>query len=332
MLNRRQFLGSAAATTGLLAMPSIACAKGAVLMMAHAANEIHPAHIAVTSFKAVLDELVPGAFNVQIFPNRQLGDDKQCIESAMAGTLQGTSASGALFPIVTGVNAMQAWQLPFLVKDYAHFTKLAHGESAAKIHAQMKEAGLVGLATFDGGQRHFASGKKAVLKLDDFAGLKTRIVPIPLHKEIWETLGSAPVGLPYGEVYAALETGVIDAVEINVSSMLAENYWEVAKNFTLTGHYPWTMSTVLNQGFFEAQTPELQAALIEAGKRSVDVTMAYTAQQDSEGVEFLKSKGVQVHEVSDMAALRERVAPMVDKWAQSDALIGEFVAEAKATA
>jgi TRAP-type C4-dicarboxylate transport system substrate-binding protein len=88
---------------------------------------------------------------------------------------------------------------------------------------------------------------------------------------------------------------------------------------------------VLNQAFFEAQSPELQAALIEAGKRSVDATLAYTANQDREGLEFLKGKGVAVHEVADLAGLKARVAPMVDKWAQSDPLIAEFVAEAQAS-
>ena len=68
---------------------------------------------------------------------------------------------------------------------------------------------------------------------------KTRIVPVPLHKAIWNAVGVSPVGLAYGEVYGALQTKVIDAVEINVSSMLGENLWEVGKHFTLTGHYPW---------------------------------------------------------------------------------------------
>ncbi|WP_273727350.1 TRAP transporter substrate-binding protein [Brucella gallinifaecis] len=332
MLNRRHFIGAAAAVGGMLAMPAIARANSVSLLMANATSEAHPSHIACVQFKEKLEELAPGAFNVQIFGNRQLGDDKQCLESTIAGTLQACNASGALFPMVTGLNSMEAWQLPFVVENYDHFTRLSTSEVTDKIHDEMKEAGLVGLATVNIGQRHFLSVRRPVKALADLSGQKTRIVPIPLHKEIWEQLGAAPVGLPFGEIYAALETGVIDAVEINVSSMLTENYWEVAKHFTLTGHYPWTSSTVLNKDFFDAQPVELQQALIEAGRQSVAPTIAYTAKQDLEGRDFLREKGVEIVEISDKAAMQERVAPLVEAWSHKSPLISEFVKAAQATA
>lgn len=331
MFNRRQFLGTAAVATGALAMPSILHAKASNIIMAHAVNELHPAHMACTSFRDALNELVPGAFNIQIFPNRQLGDDKQCLESTMAGTMQACVASGVLFPLVTGIPSLDAYQLPFLVRDYDHFTKLATSEVGQKILAELDEAGLVGVATIDIGQRHFATAKKPVTKVADFAGLKTRIVAVPLHKEIWETLGTAPIGLPVGEIYAALETGLVDALEINVSSMISENFWEVAKHFTLTGHYPWHSVTVVNKDYHASLPAELQAAITEAGNRSVTATMAYTAKQDAEGRDFLKSKGVEFHTLADPEVMREKVAPLVDKWAQRSPLIAEFVAAARAS-
>ncbi|WP_347312791.1 TRAP transporter substrate-binding protein [Defluviimonas sp. SAOS-178_SWC] len=328
MITRRTLLQSSAAFGAVLAMPHVARAAGKTLRIAHAANEVHPGHILATSFADSLEELMPGAFNIQIFPNRQLGDDKQLLEGTVAGTLDVTAVSGVLIPLVTGRPAMNAWQLPFLVKDYDHFGQLALGEVGQKIQDDLREAGLIGLATADTGQRNFLSAKGAVTTLEDFAGLKTRIVPVPLHQQIWETVGTAPVGLPYGEVYGALETGVIDAVEINVSSMLGENLWEVGKHFTLTGHYPWHMATIMSQVYWDGLGDEEKAAVAEAGRRSITKTLDYAKTQDLEGREELKAKGVEIVELTDLGAMRERVAGLTAEWATKDPLIAELVAAA----
>lgn len=329
MITRRKLLQTSAALGGALAMPHIARAAGKAMRIAHGANEVHPGHVLATSFAEGLEELMPGAFNVQIFPNRQLGGDKQLLEGTVAGTMDVTAVSGVLIPLVTGRQGMNAWQLPFLVRDYDHFGELALSETGQKIQDDLREAGLISLATADTGQRNFLSVKKTVSTVPDFAGLKTRIVPVPLHKQIWETVGTAPVGLPYGEIYGALETGVIDAVEINVSSMLGENLWEVGKHFTLTGHYPWHMSTLMSQRYWDGLNEEERAAVTEAGRRSISKTLSYAKTQDLEGREELKAKGVEIVELSDLDDMRTRVAGMTDEWAAKDPLIAELVAAAR---
>lgn len=328
MITRRTMLQTGVAFGATLAMPHIARAAGKTMRIAHAANEVHPGHKLATSFAEGLEELMPGAFNVQIFPNRQLGDDKQLLEGTVAGTMDVTAVSGVLIPLVTGRQGMNAWQLPFLVRDYDHFGALALGPVGQKIQADLKEAGLIGLATADTGQRNFLSVKNTVASLSDFAGLKTRIVPVPLHKQIWETVGTSPVGLPYGEVYGALETGVIDAVEINVSSMLGENLWEVGKHFTLTGHYPWHMATLMSQRYWETLNEEEQAAVTEAGLRSISKTLDYAKTQDLEGRETLKSKGVEISNLTDLAEMHGRTSGLIAEWAAKDPLIAELVAAA----
>lgn len=329
MITRRHLLQtSTAAVAGTLMAPHVARAAGKSMKIAHAANEVHPGHVLATSFAAALEELMPGGFNINIFPNRQLGDDKQLLESTVAGSMDVTAVSGVLIPLVTGRQAMNAWQLPFLVRDYDHFGELALGPVGQKIQDDLRAAGLISLATADTGQRHFLSVKDPVSSIGDLSGLKTRIVPVPLHKQIWETLGTSPVGLPYGEIYGALETGVLDAVEINVSSMLGENLWEVGKNFTLTGHYPWHMTTIMSERYWNDLNDEEKAVVTEAGRRSVSATLDYAKTQDAEGRETLKSKGVDVLELSDLDAMRTKVSAMTTEWAAKDPLIAELVAAA----
>jgi C4-dicarboxylate-binding protein DctP len=314
-------------------MPHVARAQRAIRMrLAHAANEVHPGHIAAVKFKEALEKLLPGRVNVQIFPNRQLGDDKQSVESCIAGTVELAGGSGIQFPLVTGRQALAAYQLPFLIRDYGHFTKLATGEVAQKMLDDLAPAGLVGLQTTDIGQRNFLSVSKQVKTTADFAGLKTRIVPVPLHKQIWEAVGTAPVGLPYGEVYSALQTKVIDAVEINVSSVVGENLWEVGKHMTLTGHYPWHNVIVANKAFFDGLPPDMQAAMRQAGKQSIVPTMDYTKNQDFAARDDLKKKGVQFAALEDLPTMKSKVEPIIDEWTKKSALIAEFVAAARAAA
>ena len=104
--------GIGLAAGAAISMPWVARAAAQTLRFAHAANEIHPGHIMATSFAEALEKLVPGAFDIQIFPNRQLGDDKQNLESVVAGTLDICNASGVQFPLVTGRPALDAYQLP----------------------------------------------------------------------------------------------------------------------------------------------------------------------------------------------------------------------------
>ncbi|WP_071797509.1 TRAP transporter substrate-binding protein [Natronohydrobacter thiooxidans] len=332
MITRRLLLQTSAAIGATLAAPHIARAAGKMIRLAHASNEIHPGHKLASSFAQALEEQMPGAFNVQIFPNRQLGDDRQNLESAVAGAVEMAMVSGVLIPLVTGRPAFDAWQLPFLVKDYNHFKKLALSPISTKMQDDLEQAGIVGLSTADIGQRHFLSVRSKVRTVADMSGLKTRIVPVPLHKAIWETLGAAPVGLPYGEIYGALETGVIDAVEINVSSMLGENLWEVGKNFTLTGHYPWHAVNVVSTRFWNTLSDEEKTAMREAGKKAVVATLAYAEEQDLTSREELKDKGVEIIPLDDLNEMQAKMAPLTDEWAQKDPLIAEFVEAARATA
>jgi C4-dicarboxylate-binding protein DctP len=327
MLTRRKVLATGAAATATLAMPHIATAAGKPIEMrlSHAANPIHPGHIAAVEFKKELEKRLPGQAKVKIFPNRQLGTDKQNLEAAIAGTNQLCGCSGILYPLVTGRPALDAFQLPFLIKDYDHFSKLAVSSVSQKILDDLLPAGLVGLQVTDIGQRHFLSVKKPVTKLADFTGLKTRIVPVPLHKAIWNAVGVSPVGLAYGEVYGALQTKVIDAVEINVSSMLGENLWEVGKHFTLTGHYPWHNVIAMNRKFFESQDKKVQEAIREAGQASTAATLAYTKKQDLEGRDQLKKKGVKIYNLAELDQMKKKVEPLVAKWSKRSPLIAEFV-------
>ena len=328
MFTRRQFgLGLAAAS---IVAPTVVRAQSPIrLRLAHATAEVHPGHIAALRFKEALDKLVPGRVNLQIFPNRQLGDDKPNLEATVAGTIDMCMASGVLFPLVTGRPALDAVQQPFLIRDYDHFGKMSLSTQGQALLDDLAPAGIVGLKKTDIGQRNFLTINKPVRKMADFAGLKTRIVPVPLHKAIWETAGTSPVGLPYGEVYGAMQTKVIDAVEINVSSILGENLWEVGKSLTLTGHYPWHAIIACNKAKFDSLPKDIQDAMREAGRSSVMPTLAYAKEQDFSARTALKAKGVQILELEDLPEMKKKMAPIIEQYSAKSPLIANFVKAAQ---
>lgn len=332
MISRRKLLGGAAAGAAAVAgFPYVARGAPMVLKLPHATAEVHPAHKSAVLFKEELEKRLPGKVTVQIFPNRQLGDDRQNLESVMAGTTELAIASTVLVPLVAKRASYDAWQLPFLIRGYDHFYQLTQTSVADKILDDLEPAGAVGLAVHEIGQRNFLSATRPVKSTADFQGLKTRIVPVPLHKEIWEAVGTNPIGLPYGEVYSAMQTKVIDAVEINVSSILGENLWEVGKYLTLTGHYPWPSVLAVNKPFFDKQPPEIQKALREAGKASVRGTIDYAKNQDFNNRKDLQAKGIQIFELSDLDVMKKKVRPILDKWAARSPLIAEFIKTAETT-
>lgn len=333
MISRRHLLTTtAAAAAATIAMPAVLRAQPIKMRLAHAANEIHPGHIATVEFKKALEAALPGEVEVQIFPNRQLGDDKQNLENVVAGTIEIGGVSGVLVGLVTGRQSLDSFQLPFLIRDYDHFAELAASDTTQKIFDDLAPAGLVGLQVADIGQRNFLSVGAPVTKTAEFAGLKTRILGVPLHKAIWEAVGASPIGLPYGEVYGALQTGVIDAVETNVSSILGENLWEVGKYMTLTGHYPWHQAIVVNKAFFDTLSPEMQQAMREAGRASTAPTLAYAKEQDyGARDDLVKGKGLQIVELEDLPVMQEKVKPVLDEWSTKSPLIVEFIELAQKT-
>lgn len=295
------------------------------IRLAGAAAPSHPFSKGAEMWKQAVEKKTGGKVEVLLFLNRQLGDDRQVLEAAVAGTVDAALPSSVLFPLVVKKTSFDALQLPFMISSYDNLAKVFVSPGAQALLDDLSSAGLQGLALFEGGQRHFLSAKGPVQKIADFKGLKTRIVPVPLHKAIWDATGASPVGIAYGEVYTSLQTKVIDAVEINVSSVEGENMWEPAKHFSLTGHYFWPAVLVFNKAKFDKLPPDVQKALSEAG-REVTVPQVMLAKKDeADQAEALKKKGVQFYQFAEMKQMRALMKPIVDQWSAKDKTIAAFV-------
>ena len=191
---------------------------------------------------------------------------------------------------------------------------------------------MIGLGLYEGGQRHFMTVGEPVENLDGMQGLKTRVPPERLFLDVWQAVGVSPTPMAYGEIYSALETGTLDAVEINLSSIESEKLFEVAGGVTLTGHYFWPSLMLINKGKFDALTPEQQEAIRTAAAEIVEPQVMAVAQLDEDVKNHLVELGVPVVEPSAefQAAFAEAVAPVVTQYEEGEPLIADFVGAAKA--
>lgn len=306
-----------------------AAAADVTLKLGHAVFQSHPNHDTAVRFKEAVERLSNGSVKVQIYPSRQLGDVKELMEGVQFGTVDMTvNATSALSSLVP---AIDAFQLPFVIDSYEDFARLAVSPEATAIGAQLEKHGMIALGLYDGGQRHFLSVKKPVQSVGDLKGLKTRVAPNRLFLDTWKAIGVNPTPLNYGEVYSALETGALDAVEINLTSIDSEKYYEVGKYLTLTGHYFWPSYLLINKAKFDGLTPEQQAAIRKAAAETVKPQVEAVAALDKKLIGDLKARGVKIIEPSPefLAALKQRTQQVIDAYVKKSPQIGAFVAAAE---
>lgn len=325
----RYLTTAAAGLTASALVAGAAQAQTYTFRVAHGASTKHPLHEYVEMYKRLVEKKTNGKVKIRIFGNRKLGGDKDVLLGVKAGTIDSGLVSSVLFALIVRKSSFDALQLPFVVSNYDNLSKMLTSAPAQKMLASLDDIGIKGLGFGEAGLRHFLSSKGPVTTLDGFKGLKTRIVPVPLHKAVWQAVGANPVGIAYGQVYTSMQTKVIDAVEFNASSVLAENLFENAKHLSLTGHYFWPLVMIHNKAKFDKLPKDIQAAMIAAGREATTMHVEYVKKNEAETLAALKAKGVKVYEFKDLANMRKRMEPIVAKWIKRDPIIAEYVALAR---
>jgi C4-dicarboxylate-binding protein DctP len=221
--------------------------------------------------------------------------------------------------------AFEALQMPFLISSYDSLAKVLSSDAAMKLMDELSSASLKGISLFEGGQRNFLSAKGPVRTVEDLKGVKTRVMNMPLFLSIWRAAGAAPVGMDYGEVYTSLQTKVIDAVEINVSSLESERFWEPAKHFTYTGHYFFTGAIVYSKTKFDALPADIQKIMVDAGRAIIVPQVMQTKAEEQVVADKLKSMGVNFYQFGEIAKMRELMKPVIDDKMTKDPAIKAFV-------
>jgi len=295
------------------------------LKFGHVVQTTHPVHESAVYFADKVKEFTNGRIQIKIFPARQLGDDISLFQQVQEGALDMACPSAA--PLASFTNVATAFQMPFLGNDYDLNAKLYASDEFQTLLSGFDEVNVKAFGAFQGGRRHIV-GTKGFLKTPaDMKGVKIRVAETPLLIDMFKALGASPTPMPYGEIYTGLQNQIIDAVEMDITALLVEKHYEVAKYVTKDAHYVWPMIVMMSVNKWNSLSPEDQDAIKRAYAETITWDAENLKKRDTEAEEELKAKGVQFYEpnAEEVKALNEASATVIQKYCDANQKVADFV-------
>ncbi|MGH7335460.1 MAG: TRAP transporter substrate-binding protein [Candidatus Rokuibacteriota bacterium] len=263
-----------------------------VIKAGHSAAATEPYQVGFEYFKKRVEELTRGKVEVQLFPNRTLGNERDMIEGLLLGTVHVTVPSNA---VMAGfVPETKVFDLPFLFRDRPHMYHVMDGPVGMELGEKMRAKGFRLLAYYEAGIRHIMTNKKPLTKLDDLKGLKIRTMENPVHLDAFRAMGAAPLPMAYGEVYTALQQGVIDGAEAANTNYEAQKFYEVAPNWAMVAWTTLVSDMIMGEKFFQSLPADVQKAVGQAARESATVEREAYAKSEEVALAQLKAKGVKI--------------------------------------
>ena len=270
-----------------ISFPGLSRAAEKVIKLGHVLDTKHPYHIGSLHFAKRAAELTKGKVEVQVYPSSQLGNERELVEAMQVGTIEmgaSTTAVGARF-----VKEMEIFNLPFLFKDFQHLYKILDSQFGEDLNSAAQKRGLRVLGWWVGGSRSIYA-RKPISDLASMKGMKVRTIENPVVLATWKALGLIPTPIPFGEVYTALQQGVVDAGEGNVISYESMKFDEVAPYLSHIKYLITVQLLLIGENYFKSLPGDVQPALIQAGKECVPVERKVNEEAEERIIELLKQK------------------------------------------
>jgi tripartite ATP-independent transporter DctP family solute receptor len=317
----RRLFGAFAATAALSLVPL----SGAHLSGAAQAAEIElklawltadsptdPYAVTAHAFKNALEAALPGRVEVQLFPNRQLGDDKEILEGMQFGTIDMGVITNAV--VANLEPTYQLVDLPFLFGSAEQAHEVLDGEVGQTLATNLRTKGVVSLGAAEGGFRNMINNTRPVRKPEDVEGVKYRTMQNPVFIEMFSSLGGSPVPMAWGEVFTAMQQGTVDGLEIPASVVNSNNYAEVTKYLSFTRHTYSAIHLLMSESSFEGLPADVQQAVLDAGRTAIAEQRKTVAAAEAHVVEALKEKGMEINDIDDVSAFRSKVGPVYERF------------------
>jgi len=226
------------------------------IQAAHVVSTETTQHEAFMEFKELVEERSDGRIEVEVYPDGQLGGEREMIESTQAGDIQISSPSIGV--LANFSSALEVFDFPFIFKDIETAHEVLDGEFGQELLTGVEERGLIGLSYGELGWRHLSNSKGEIVAPEDAEGLKFRTMEVPMHIAYWKEIGANPTPLAFTEVFTGLSQGVVDGVENTLGLMHSGKFHEVSNYITTTGHIYDPEVYIVNQDFFNGLSEEDQ--------------------------------------------------------------------------
>jgi len=279
----------------------------------------HPTTQADFEFAKRVEEESKGRIKIIVFPNKKLGEEESIIEQVGFGAIDFARVSIA--PLSEHVNELNVLQLPYLYKNSEHMWKVLESDIGDYFLNKMSEKGYYGLTWFDAGARSFYTNKKPIKSLADLKGQTIRVPESSLMQDIIEALGAKSVMLSYGQVYSALQTGIIDGAENNFSSYVTASHLEVAKYFTVDEHVRVPEVLMASENVKEFLSEDDWNLLTKVALETKEYQKQRWNELDQKAKETMEADGISIYYLEDRSEFIEAVKPIYEEYSQYNVLI-----------
>ena len=328
-MKRRDFVAAAAAVSVAGLVPSSLLAQQ---KMVWKASDVHPLGYptveAIVRMGKKLEGATNGRISIQMYPSMQLGGEKEMIEQAQVGALQIARISvGAMGPVVDELNV---FNMPFIFRDEAHMRKVIDGPIGAELLDKIStnpNTKLIALGWMDAGTRNVYSNKP-VSRPADLKGMKVRMMGNPIFVETMNAMGGNGIAMGFNELYSAMQTGVVDGAENNEPTVLAQNHFQVAKVYSLTGHLIIPEIFVFSKRTWDTLSKEDQALVRRFAREAQMEQRQLWDEKTSKATDELKAKGMQFVN-ADKPAFYAATQPIRDKYGSKYAALLKRIEDTK---
>ncbi|MFS4448254.1 TRAP transporter substrate-binding protein [Maribacter sp. 2307UL18-2] len=282
---------------------------GKVLYFAHSLPTSHPVHKGILEMQKILNEKSDGKLRIKVFPDGQLGSEREVLELLQIGSIAITKVSASA--LSNFAPEYQVTVVPYLFRDDAHLWRNLEGEVGEQLLASGSEYLLRGLCFYDAGARSFYTKEKPINSPEDLTGLKLRVQNDKMSVAMANTLGAAATPMAFSELYTALQQNVVDGAENNIPSFVTSNHFEVCKYYTFDEHTMIPDVVIIGTKFWDKLSDQEKEWLRASAKESVVKQKQFWKETIVEQMKMLKENGVQFT-YPDKAPFQEKSLPVME--------------------
>ncbi|NOX65688.1 MAG: TRAP transporter substrate-binding protein [Chlorobi bacterium] len=282
-----------------------------VIKLAHGLDPSHPVHKAMVFMAEKLKEKSNGKMRIDIYPSQQLGTERQCVELLQIGSLGMTKISASVMENFSPLYTV--FSLPYVFKDEQHAYDVLDSEIGKRILLSSQKFLLRGLCYYDAGSRSFYTINKPIYTPKDLDGLKIRTQESQTSVKLVNALGGSATPIAWGELYTALQQGVVDGAENNPPSFYLSKHYEVCKYYSLDEHTTVPDVLVISTKIWNSLTPEEQKWLQEAVDESTVYQRKIWKIASQHALEEVQKAGVKIIH-PDKKLFEEKVQPMYEEY------------------
>lgn len=306
----RSLAGSALLAAATLAGASQAFAAEYTAKIGHLESAQQSRHVHLEKVAKLVSERTNGAVEFQLFPQGQLGSQREMNEGVQLGVLEATVAPAAF---LGGFNpVVSILDIPFLLpEDDATAQKIRGGAFGKALCDSFATRGVTCIGLWPNGRKNFTSSKP-IASLDDFAGQKFRVMDSNILIEQFKAVGASAVALPFGELYTSLQTGLVDGEENPLDTIQRMKFYEVQKHLVVSNHGAMEDVILFNTAWWDALPAEYKTVITTTFEEVIPELIAHKKASATAALEEIKASGIEVSEMGadEKAAFRAKMYPV----------------------